>query len=116
MNDVVININDKTMKELEKFPDVALYAVARQFLDRIGAAKVTPYKTGKMEMSMFQAGVRGADKNYSIGNFTNYASIVYGFPQSVQWTNPRSKAQWFETYWKASGKSILENVVERYKL
>ena len=115
-NAVVVHINDKTMKELEKLPDKEVYAVARQFLDRVGSSKVTPYKTGKMEMSMFSSGVKGTNKNYYIGNFTNYAGYVYAFPQSVNWNNPLSKAQWFENYWKSNGKSIFENVVARYKI
>ena len=115
-NAVIVRINDKTMKELEQMPDKVCYAVARQFLDRLGSSKVTPYKTGKTEMTMFSNGVRGSNKNYSIGNYTNYAGYVYAFPQSVNWTNPQSKAQWFETYWKSNGKIIFENVVARYKV
>lgn len=116
MNNVVIKINDTTMKELEKMPDRITYAVARQTLDRIGSTKITPYKTGKMEATMFSSGVRGSNGNYEIGNYINYAKYVYAMPQNVNWTNPLSKAQWFETFWKSSGKSVLENVVARYKL
>lgn len=113
---VVVKINDKTMQELKHLPDKEVYAVARQFLDRVGSAKVTPYKTGKTEMSMYSSGVKGSNGNYYIGNYTNYAGYVYAFPQSVNWTNPLSKAQWFETFWKSQGKSILDNVVARYKI
>lgn len=113
---VVVKINDKTMQELKHLPDKEVYAVARQFLDRVGSAKVTPYKTGKTEMTMFSNGVRGSNGDYSIGNFTNYAGYVYALPQSVNWTNPLSKAQWFETFWKSQGKSILDNVVARYRI
>ena len=67
-------------------------------------------------MTMFSNGVKGSNGDYSIGNFTNYAGYVYAFPQSVNWTNPLSKAQWFETFWKSQGKSVLENVVARYKI
>lgn len=115
-NAVIVKINDKTIKQLENMPDKAVYAVARQTLDRVGSSKITPYKTGKMEMSMFSSGVKGSNKNYSIGNYTNYAGYVYAFPQSVNWTNPLSKAQWFETFWKSQGKSVLENVVARYRI
>ena len=113
---VVVKINDKTMQELKHLPDKEVYAIARQFLDRVGSAKVTPYKTGKTEMSMYSSGVKGSNGNYSIGNYTNYAGYVYAFLQSVNWTNPLSKAQWFETFWKSQGKSILDNVVARYKI
>lgn len=116
MSSVVVKINDKTIQELKNMPDRITYAVARQTLDRVGPAKITPYKTGKMEMTMFSNGVRGSNGDYSIGNFTNYAGYVYAFPQSVNWTNPLSKAQWFETFWKSQGKSVLDNVVARYKI
>lgn len=113
---VTININKKTMKKLEEMPDLITYAIARQILDRIGSSKIIPYKTGKMEMTMFQNGVKGSDSNYYIGNFTNYAKYVYKMPQSVNWTNPLSKAQWFDTYWKSNSQMIINNVVARYKL
>lgn len=115
-NAVIVRINNKTMKELEQMPDKIMYAVARQYLDRVGSSKVTPYKTGRMQGTMYSNGVRGSNKNYYIGNFTDYAGYVYGFSDSVNWTNPLSKAQWFETYWKSQGKSILDNVVARYKI
>lgn len=113
---VTIKFNKATMKKLEELPDLVTYAIARQTLDKIGSSKITPYKSGKMQMTMFQAGVRGSNGNYYIGNFTNYASYVYKKPQSTNWTNPLSKAQWFDTFWKSSGNLITESVVERYKL
>lgn len=116
MSSVVVKINNNTIDKLKNMPDKITYAVARQTLDRIGSSKITPYKTGKMEETMFSTGVKGSDGNYSIGNYTNYASYVYKFPQSVNWTNPLSKAKWFETFWKSQGKSVLENVAVRYKI
>ena len=116
MSSVVVKINEKTIQELKNMPDRITYAVARLTLDRVGSAKITPHKAGKMEMTMFSSGVKGSNGNYSIGNYTNYAGYVYAFPQSVNWTNPMSKAQWFETFWKSQGKSVLDNVVARYKI
>lgn len=113
---VTIKINKQTIKKLEDAPDVIMYAIARQTLDKVGSSKITPYKTGKMEMTMYQNGVIGSNGNYEIGNYTNYASYVYSKPQSTNWTNPLSKAQWFDTFWKSNGNSITENVVARYKL
>lgn len=116
MSSVVVKINDRTIQELKNMPDKITYATARVFLDRVENSKITPYKTGKMEMTMFNNGVKGSNGDYYIGNFTNYAGYVYAFPQSVNWTNPLSKAQWFETFWKSQGKSVLDNVVARYKI
>lgn len=116
MSSVVVKINEKTIQELKNMPDIVMYATARQFLDRVGSSKVTPYKSGKMEGTMFSNGVKGSNKEYQIGNYTDYAGYVYAYPQNVNWTNPMSKAQWFETFWKSQGKSVLENVVARYRI
>ena len=50
MSSVVVKINEKTIQELKNMPDKITYAVARQTLDRVGSAKITPYKTGKIEI------------------------------------------------------------------
>lgn len=113
---VTIKINKKTMKKLKNVPDVIMYAIARQTLDGIGSSKITPYKTGTMEMTMYKNGVKGSNGNYYIGNFTNYASYVYAKPQSTNWTNLLSKAQWFDTFWKSNGGMIADNIIARYRL
>lgn len=113
---VVIKINDKTMKELERLADKEVYEIARVFLDKVETSKITPYKTGTMQRTMSSSGVKGSNNNYYIGNFTNYAGYVYARPQNTNWTNPLSEAQWFETYWKRNGKTIFENVVARYRI
>ena len=112
-----IKFNKDTIEKLKYVPDKIVYGIARQTLDRVGSTKITPYKTGRMERSMYQSGVKKDSYGvYYIGNFTDYATYVYDFPQSTNWTNPKSKAQWFDYLWKEKGKTITENVVTRYKL
>lgn len=114
---VTIKYNKTTMNKLKTLPDKTVYEIARQTLDRVGSRKITPYKTGRMERTMFSEGVKKDSKNiYTIGNYTNYAKIVYDMPQSTNWTNPNSKAKWFDYFWRTQGKNVFESVVSRYKI
>lgn len=113
---VIIKYNKSTMKKLEELPDKVVYGVARQTLDRVGSMKITPYRTGRMERTMFSTGVRKSGNVYTIGNYTNYAQFVYNMPQKTNWTNPNSKAKWFDYFWRTQGKNVFESTVARYKL
>lgn len=114
---VTVKYNKSTMNRLNKLPDNIVYEIARQTLDRVGSSKITPYRTGKMERTMFSEGVkRNLSGVYTIGNYTDYAIYVYGMPQNTNWTNPKSRAKWFDWYWKAHGKSVFNEVVGRNKI
>lgn len=47
---VTVKYNKATFKKLKELPDKDIYEIARQTLDRVGSMKITPYKTGKMEI------------------------------------------------------------------
>ena len=114
---VEVKYNQDTLEMLNKLPDKIMYAVARQTLDRVGSTQITPYKTGNMQRSMYAHGVtRNSYGIYVIGDYVDYATRVYGMPQSTNWTNPKSKAQWFDYFWRNYGTSVVENVVARYKI
>lgn len=114
---VTIKYNKSTMNKLKLLPDKMVYEIARQTLDRVGSMKITPYKTGRMERTMFSSGVKKDMSGvYTIGNYINYAHYVYAKPQNTNWTNPKSKAQWFDYFWKSQGKNVFNNVVSRYKI
>lgn len=108
--------NEKTKIMLQEAPEKILRQVARQTLDYTGSSKVTAYNTGKTEQSMYSHGVQG-DYNTGlyIGNFTDYASIVY-VKTNVTWTNPNTKTRWFEYIWEKYGKGIIENACRVNKL
>lgn len=108
--------NEKTKIMLQEAPEKILRQVARQTLDYTGSNKVTAYNTGKTEQSMYSHGVQG-DYNTGlyIGNFTDYASIVY-VKNNVTWTNPNTKTKWFEYIWEKYGKGIIENACKVNKL
>lgn len=114
---VIIKYNKTTMNKLKTVPDKIVYGVARQTLDRVGSMKITPYRSGRMERTMFSKGVtRESSGVYTIGNYTNYAQYVYEKSQNTNWTNPNSKAQWFDYFWRTQGKNVFESTVSRYKI
>lgn len=114
---VTVKYNKSTMNKLNKLPDETVYEIARQTLDRVGSTKITPYRTGRMERTMFSNGVkRNISGVYTIGNYIDYAQHVYKKPQNTNWTNPKSKAQWFDWFWKNNGKSVFNSVVGRNKI
>ena len=114
---VIIKYDKTTMNKLKNMPDKIIYSVARQTLDRVGSMKITPYRSGRMERSMFTEGVKKtSSKVYTIGDYTNYAQYVYGKPQNTNWTNPNSKAKWFDWFWRTQGKNVFESTVKRYKI
>ena len=120
--------NEKTKIMLQEAPEKILRQVARQTLDYTGSSKVVAnsiganYKlpaghtSGATEQSMYSHGVQG-DYNTGlyIGNFTDYASIVY-VKNNVTWTNPNTKTKWFEYIWEKYGKGIIENACKVNKL
>ena len=114
---VEIKYNKTTMNKLKMLPDKIVYEIARQTLDRVGSMKITPYRTGRMERTMFTKGVtREISGVYTIGNYTSYAQYVYAMPQNTKWTNPSSKAKWFDYFWRTQGKNVTDSVVKRNEI
>lgn len=108
--------NEKIKIKLQNAPEKIMYQIARQTLDYTGSNKVTAYKSGKTEQSMYSHGVEGNFQDgFYIGNFTDYAMYVY--PKSnVTWTNPNTQTRWFEYIWKKYGSSIVDNAIKVNKL
>ena len=129
--------NENTKRLLTQAPDKMMYAIARRTLDEVGSSKITPYDTGRMERSMYSSGVKKDGQGYYIGNFTDYASIVYsmgnstswssstkqgsttityGYGQSTNWSRPTTEPQWFDYYWNLRGAGITDECVREYGL
>lgn len=108
--------NEKTRINLQQAPEKVMRMIARQTLDLTGSSKVTAYKTGKTERSMFEKGVQGdMSTGLYIGNFTDYAMYVY--PKSnVHWTNPNTKTKWFEHIWTTKGSGIIDRAIKECKI
>lgn len=103
-------------RKIEDMPDKTVYAIARMTLDKVGSMQITPYKTGKMERTMYSAGVQKNEYGYYIGDFTDYASYVFNMPQRTNWTRGTSRAHWFKDLWNKQGESITNECIARYRL
>lgn len=108
--------NEKTRILLQNAPEKVVRSIARRTLDLTGSSKVTAYKTGKTERSMYAGGVKGDYvSGFYIGNFTDYAMYVY--PKSnVHWTNPNTKTKWFEHIWQKHGTGIIDTAIKENKI
>lgn len=106
--------NLKTEMNLQNLPDEILYTVAKNTLDMTASKEYFPRKSSDLERSSIGAGVRGSNKEYYIGSFTDYASYVWNYPQeTTNWTNPNSKSQWYVYTLKMYGQTILDNAVKQ---
>jgi len=106
-------------KLLNVYPDTIVYQVARMTLDM--SYTTIPLSNrknaGQLRRTSMAAGVRGSNKNYYIGSYTDYAKYVWKMPnESTNWSTPGTNSQWYLRYWNKSGKSVINTVLERNKL
>lgn len=106
-------------KLLNVYPDTIVYQVARMTLDM--SYTTIPLSNrknaGQLRRTSMAAGVRGSNKNYYIGSYTDYAKHVWKMPnESTNWSTPGTNSQWYLRYWNKSGKSVINTVLERNKL
>lgn len=101
-------------KLLNDIPDKLVYEVARMTLDQV--IPTIPERTGKTRRSTTAGGVRGGDKEYYIGSYTDYAIYPYVMDNdTTHWTTPGTNSYWFKEYWLKHGKSILSTVIKENK-
>lgn len=111
---VEVKLNPSLQKELTQQSDRIVYQVANGVL---GQSKTTiPLRTGAMRRSSITSGVKGSNLDYYIGSYTSYASKVWNFPDSTNWTTPGTNNKWYERTWKTKGQLITKTIVERNKL
>lgn len=97
--------------------DKMIKQIAKMTLD--ASIPVTPMDSGKMRRAttgFHGLGVIGGMCNYEIGSATDYASDVYSYPDSTNWTTPGTGNRWFAKTWKRRGKSISKIAISKYKL
>ena len=101
------------IKQLDMFIDKTVYGIARNTLDYTNSKKHFPYLTGELNRASMAEGVRSTrDKSYYIGALgVDYAPAVWKYPQSTNWTNPETYAQWFITEFKYEKDKIVKNAV-----
>ena len=106
-------------KLLNVYPDTIMYQIARMTLDMSYAMIPLSNRknAGQLRRSSMAAGVRGSNKNYYIGSYTDYAKYVWQMPnESTNWSTPGTASEWYKRYWNKSGKSVVNTVLERNKL
>lgn len=112
---VIVDLNPSLEKNLDQFQDEVIYEVARETLDR--TIPVIPYFKGELMNSTLAYGVKGSNKDYTIGSQTAYASRVWKFNDATtNWTTTGTHSKWFEYIWKKDHDNIVSNVIERNKL
>ena len=110
--------NKKTEKILLELPDDTAYAIARITLDF--SMKKVPMSRGKatsgqLRRSTMAYGVRGSNKNYSIGSATSYAKYVYNMPDGTHWTTPGTSQKWFHRMFKRHQATIIKTAISQTK-
>lgn len=110
-------IPDKqTEKTLTSVGDKVSYAIARMTLDytlpHIPMSK-RKRTSGQLRRSTSVYGVRGSNKNYTIGSVTSYAKYVYAM-RNVNWTTPNTFGNWFHQIYKEKQNLMLKDAMNRY--
>lgn len=108
-------IKDLPQYEINRYIDNTVYNIARITLD--WTAPHIPRLSGDMERAIASYGVRGSNKEYTLGdNITDYSQIVWNYPQKgTNWTNKRSYSKWFLTEFKNQKEKIVAKAVENAK-
>lgn len=101
------------LQQLETFIDKTVYGIARNTLDFTNSKKHFPYLTGELNRASMAEGVRSTrPKSYYIGALgVDYAPAVWKYPQSTNWTNPQTYAQWYVKEFKNDKDIIVRNAV-----
>lgn len=109
MNIEVEITKDIPVNKINKFADLVVEGVARATLDMTEG--FFPRLTGDLEIGAYSMGVVGSNKTYGIGSTVDYAKYVWDYPQSTNWTNPNTLAQWYLTTFKNKKEHILNQAV-----
>lgn len=105
------------IKELDRYIDYTVYNMARITLDYTNSKQRFPYLTGELNRaSMAEGVVSEGGKTYHLGaSGVDYAPDVWDYPQSTNWTNPNTYAQWYMTEFKNEKELIVKRAVENAK-
>lgn len=105
------------VRELNQYVDDVVFNVARITLDFTNSKQRFPYLTGELNRaSMAEGVVSEGDKTYYLGAAgVDYAPDVWEYPQSTNWTNPNTYAQWYMTEYENEKERITSLAVENAK-
>ncbi len=105
------------IRELDRYIDYTVYNMARITLDFTNSKQRFPYLTGELNRAAMAEGVVAeGGKSYHLGaSGVDYAPDVWEYPQSTNWTNPSTYAQWYMTEFKNEKELIVKRAVENAK-
>lgn len=115
---VKVNWEEKAKKALNEAPENILYSVARITLDTTYShIPLSNLKNaGKLRQSSMGAGVRGGNKDYYVGSYTDYAKRVWNMGSNTNWTTPNTFGKWYEKVYNQYKNKIMTTAIERNKI
>ena len=103
-------VKELPIKQINKFEDRVVYNVAVFTREYTKATDAYPYLTGKLARSEMAKPIRGYNNTYSLLNGTDYDVYVWNM-KDVNWTNKRTKPQWYFRQFRQSSEKIVNNAV-----
>lgn len=96
--------------KINQFMDTCMFGISRMTLDYTNTGSRFPYRTGELNRASMAEGVVSEGWcNYHLGAAgVEYAPEVYEWPQSTNWTNPSTYAQWYDTVFNLNENVILD--------
>lgn len=112
MNVDIIIVKPFPKAQLNRFPDETVRNMASITLER--TTPHIPELSGHMKRDILGRGVKGFSGTYTLGtDKTSYSKIVWKYPQSTNWTNKKSYAQWFMKEFELEKQKIVKLAVGR---
>lgn len=94
-------------KQIQKYEDRVVYNVAVITREHTKQAGAYPYLTGELARQEAAAQIVGSDKEYGLAAGVDYAVNVWKM-KNVNWTNPRTEAQWYYAAYTRLPNVILQ--------
>ena len=104
-------------KAIANYMDKCVFGIARATLDFTNTGHHFPYLTGELnKASMSEGVVQEGFASYHLGaRGVSYAPKVWNYPQSTNWTNKNTYAQWYMQEFQKDKNVIVESVLKQVK-
>ena len=108
-------VKDIPKKEIANYVDKVIFGIARQVLDYTDSLGYFPRLTGNLQESAMAEGVVQEAKNtYYLGaRGVNYAPRVWEMGEGTNWTNPRTKPQWYVYTYETYRNTITQEAIRQ---
>lgn len=99
-------LKDIPTQKINMFEDRVVYNVAILTRERVKNTDAYPYLSGELARQEIKQPIMGSNKQYAWLSGTDYAMYVWNM-KNVNWTNKKTKPQWYYTQYKQEEKKIL---------